>query len=156
MFMFLSAQHVIAMEKPTANNQIFEVTMHFTDVIMLEKSDCRATRPVTRKVHATNNLVDSTLRLLFQGVSKDEKNQNLGDSFGFNSSEPLIKYYIGVTIKDGIAIVNFQKGAMVYLDGALCEQESVKAPIEKTLLEFPSIVEVKYAIDGKIVEEFDV
>lgn len=154
-FLFVDNRYLAAMDELADIKQTVEVIMHFTDVATLEKSDCRATIPIKRKVHVTNDLLDSTLRLLLQGVTENEKGKGLGDSFGFKSSNPLINYYIGVRVQGGTAIVNFQKGAMAYLDNTLCMQESVKAPIEKTLLEFSDIVAVKYAIDGKIIEEYE-
>lgn len=152
----LNTGSALAGEQQVEEKQVVEVTMYFTDYPTLLKSDCSATLPVKRNVHVTGDLVDSTLRLLFQGVTADEKKMNLSDSFGYGSENPLIDYYIGVTVHDGVAIVNFREGAMHYLNAAMCLQSAVKAPIEKTLLGFPEIHSVEYAIDGKVVEEFDV
>ena len=69
----------------------------------------------------------------------------------------LSDYYIGLTIKKGIAIVNFRPGAEEYLhvSGPICMQNQVLMPIKKTLKQFPSIKDVDYAINGKIIEEWD-
>lgn len=75
----------------------------------------------------------------------------LVDFFGSKSTHPLIQHCIGVKVEDRRTIVNFTEGTMVYLNNALCEQDSVKAPIEKTILEFPAIDSVKYSIESKIV-----
>ena len=155
MIIFLIADYSLAADRQTESVKTVEITLHFTDLLVARERDCSATIPVKRKVHITNNIIDSTLRLLFHGVTEEEKKKNLIDSFGFNTSNPLIKYYIGVSIHDGIAIVNFKKGAMLYLNSASCQQHSVKEPIEKTLLEFPFINEIKYAIEGEVVDGFD-
>jgi spore germination protein GerM len=155
-FVFLNAGSTVLADKPSENAKTVTVTLHFTDVLVAQEYDCGATLPVKREVQVTDNIIDSTLRLLFKGVTEEEKNKNLSDSFDFNTSDPLVKYYIGVSIEDGVAIVNFREGAMRFLDSPLCMQQTVKDPIEKTLLEFPDIVSVKYAIEGEVVNDFDV
>jgi hypothetical protein len=70
---------------------------------------------------------------------------------------PLGKYYRGVSIKDGVAVVNFRPGAEKYLhvSGPACGQEQVLTPIVKTLKRFSTINSVDFAINGKIIEEWD-
>ena len=70
---------------------------------------------------------------------------------------PLGNYYRGVSIKDGVAVVNFRSGAEKHLHvlGPACRQEQVLTPIAETLKRFSTIKSVDYAINGKIIEEWD-
>jgi hypothetical protein len=101
------------------------------------------------------------LRLLFQGVTPEEKKAGLTSSFAgltdsqSNPVEPLLNYYQGVTITDGVATVQFSRPALAYLNAAACLQATVKAPIEDTLLQFPTVKSIQYSIDGKIFDQWD-
>ena len=91
------------------------------------------------------------MRLLFAGPTAEEKAK------GMESLSPLGAYYLGVSIKDGTAVVNFRRGAEKYLfvSGPVCQQERVLTPIVKTLKQFSTIRSVDFAINGKIIEEWD-
>src|SRR4030095_14784862 len=69
----------------------------------------------------------------------------------------LGEYYRGVSIKDGVAVVNFRPGAEKYLHvlGPACGQEKVLTPIVQTLKRLSTITTVDFAINGKIIEEWD-
>lgn len=87
-----------------------------------------------------------------------DKNLNLAD-FALKSlfAEGLPKiqsYYKGVTVRGDVAVVDFDKQALQFLNGSPCMQESYKAPISRTLNEL-GIKEVEYSIDGTIFNEWD-
>jgi len=69
----------------------------------------------------------------------------------------LGKYYRGVSIRRGVAIVNFRPGAEEHLrvNGPLCMQDQVLAQIINTLKQFSTIKSVEYAINGKVIREWD-
>lgn len=115
------------------------------------ETDCAAGTFVTRAISPTKKTADAALKLLFAGPTDDEKAK------GMEGLSSLGDFYIGVTIKNRKAIVNFRTGAekYLYVSGPLCMQESVLTPIEKTLKQFSSVKGVDYAIDGKIIEEWD-
>ena len=115
-------------------------------------SDCSVVGVVTRKISATKQVANAALKLLFAGPTAEEKAK------GMQGIERLGDYFIGVTIKNGIAMVNFRHGAEKYLHvtGPFCLQEMVLTPIYKTLKQFSSIKSVEYAIDGKVIEDWDV
>lgn len=101
-------------------------------------SDCRATTLVTRNIPKTLAVADASLKTLF--------------TYDANS---LMPFYNGVTIKNKVAIVDFDSGALQYLNGAACLQGTFKGPIEATLLQYPTIEKVEYSIEGKIWTEWD-
>ena len=114
-------------------------------------SDCGAVGAAYRTIPNTKQVADVTLKLLFAGPTAQEKVK------GMQGVKKLGKLFIGITIKNHQAIVNFRRGAekYLYVSGPICMSESVLAPIEKTLLQFKSIKSVDYAINGKIIEDWD-
>lgn len=115
------------------------------------QNTCGGGEFVNRKIPATRRIADAALRLLFAGPTAEEKAK------GMEGIAPLGDYYLGVSIKRGVAIVNFRPGAEEHLhtSGPVCMQEAVLTPINKTLTQFPTIKSVEYAINGKIIEEWD-
>lgn len=128
-----------------------EIKLFFTNSKLPNGNDCDTGEFVARKIPRTTQVADAALRQLFAGPSADEKAK------GMEAIPSLGDYYIGVTIKKGIAIVNFRPGAEEYLhvSGPICMQDHVLMPIKKTLKQFTSIKDVDYAINGKIIEEWD-
>jgi spore germination protein GerM len=110
---------------------------------------CGAGEFVERKIPATKRLADAALRQLFAGPTAEEKAK------GMESIERLKRYYLGVSVKRGVAIINFRAGAETYLNGTACEQEQLHTPIAKTLMQFSTIKSIEFAINGKIIEEWD-
>lgn len=134
--------------------EMMSVTLYFGDQDVIAVSDCSATKSVTRSIVKTASVADSTLRLLFQGVTQAEKAQGLVSIFD-SFERPLAESYRGISVAHGVATVKFTAPAMSYLNSAACMQQVIKASIEQTLLEFPSIQSVQYSVDGKIVTEWD-
>lgn len=116
------------------------------------ENDCGAGEFVTRQTSPTKQVAHAALKLLFAGPTAEEKAK------GMESLSPLGNYYLGVTIRKGVAVVNFRRGAeeSLYVNGPLCRQDMVLAPIVETLKQFATIKSVAYAINGKIIEDWDV
>ncbi len=108
----------------------FPMTVHMTD--------CGATYPVVRVVPKTLAVADASMRELFEVAIPSLKN-----------------HYNGITIRNKVAVIDFDKGALGVLDGPACTQQSVKSPIEKTLLQYPTIKSVEYSIDGVVKKDWD-
>jgi hypothetical protein len=68
---------------------------------------------------------------------------------------PLLDYFHGVVIRDGVAILAFEGDALRYLNNAACAQIAVKAPMIRTLLAFPDVSTVEFEIDGQIYRDWD-
>jgi hypothetical protein len=138
-----------------------QIKLYFGDAAVIAARDCSATQPVTRTIAKTPRVADAALRLLFQGVTAAEQKAGLSSSFaGLTDAqtkpiEPLLNFYQGVTIADGVATVKFTRPALTYLNNTACIQGTVKAPIENTLLQFPTVKRIQYAIDGKIFDRWD-
>ncbi len=115
-------------------------------------NDCGAGEYVIRKIPSTRAVADAALKQLFAGPSEAEKAK------GMEGIVALGKYYRGVSIRKGVAIVNFRPGAEEHLqvNGPLCMQDTVLSPIVNTLKQFATIKSVEYAINGKIIKEWDV
>ena len=129
-----------------------ELWVYFTNPKLPEwANSCGAGDFVVRKVAPTKRTADAALRLLFAGPNVSEQAK------GMEGLGPLGEYYRGVSIKDGVAVVNFRPGAEKYLHvlGPACGQERVLTPIVKTLKRLGTITSVDFAINGKIIEEWD-
>jgi hypothetical protein len=101
-------------------------------------TDCGQTYTEVRYVPKTTAVADAALRLLL------------------NENYPSLKdHYNGVTIRSGVAIVDFDQPALSRLNSPACMQTMTKTPIEKTLKEFPTIKSVEYSIDGEVFDEWD-
>lgn len=114
-------------------------------------SDCGTVGVANRKIPYTTQVARETLKMLFAGPTVAEKTS------GMRSIEKLGELFIGITVKNHKAVVNFRPGAeeYLYVSGPFCMSQTVLAPIEKTLLQFKNIRSIDYAIDGKIIEGWD-
>jgi len=122
---------------------------------------------VRRSIKKTTRVADAALRELFKGVTEDERQKGLTSAYAVSDivtgrgecqgdkMKPLGAYLIGVTIKRGIATVNFRPAAECYLQSAISQMDRVMNPIDKTLMQFKSIKEVQYALNGKVITEWD-
>jgi len=100
-----------------------------------------------------NKLYETAVAELLKGPTKDEARRlNARMSQDLRS---LADDFIGVTVEGDTATVNFKASALDVLNGAAAMQFMVKTPIERTLLQFPEIKKVQYAIDGKVFDEWD-
>jgi hypothetical protein len=146
--LFPSVSFAKELNSPT----LITLKVYFSNTKLPEwANSCGAGEFVTRDAPATKRPAHTALKLLFAGPTAEEKAK------GMESLTALGDYYIGVSVVKGVAIVNFRRGAEkhLYVNGAACQQEQALTPIEKTLTQFPTIKRVKYAINGKIITEWD-
>lgn len=120
-----------------------------------------------RRIPQTRRVADAALRELFKGVNDEERKRGLFSAYSVESMitgrdecsrkiiKPLLAYYIGVSIKNGVATVNFRKPAGCYLETTIAMANAVMMPIDRTLRQFKSIKEVRYALDGEVITEWD-
>jgi hypothetical protein len=148
----LSAFGQTASRKERSGREL-SVSVYFTNPELPGyRDDCGDGGFVIRKIPATRRVADAALKLLFAGPTEEEKAK------GLESLAPLGSFYLGVSIKNGTATVNFRPGAekYLYVSGGLCDQARALTPIDKTLKQFSSVKSVVYAINGKIIEDWDV
>ncbi|HEX8249198.1 MAG TPA: hypothetical protein VF599_13560 [Pyrinomonadaceae bacterium] len=122
---------------------------------------------VTRRIPKTRRVADAELRELFKGVNDDERKRGLFSAYSLESMitgreecsrkiiKPLLAYYSGVSIRNGVATVNFHKPAGCYLETTPAMANAVMMPLDSTLKQFKSIKEVQYALDGEVITEWD-
>jgi hypothetical protein len=119
--------------------------------------------PVLRVVPAVG-FIDCAVRELLRGPTSDEIKRGFLGYFNpevlkgvsaCGEAKPLAEYFRGVSHKGEIAIIDFQKEALCYLNATAAFQQAVKEPIELTLKKLLNVKEVKYSIDGEIYEEWD-
>ena len=110
--------------------------------------------PVTVKrcIPKTSKVADAALHALFAGPTQDEQKQG---ALGSADLEALGTLYLGVSVQNGTAIVNFKPDALKILNSAAARQMMVKSPIAATLKQFPTVTNIEYAINGKIFVEWD-
>lgn len=100
-----------------------------------------------------NMLYDAAIRELLKGPSKDEArrlNARMSDDL-----RALADDLIDVKVEGDTATMNFRQSALEILNSAAARQMMAKQPLEKTLLQFPEIKNIQYAIDGSVFEEWD-
>lgn len=122
---------------------------------------------VERTIRQTKSLADAALRELFKGETADERKKGLTSKFKVdsivvgrdecarNKMKPLGAYFLGVSIKKGVAIVNFRPEAECYLQTTITMQTFTLNPIEATLKQFKTVKEVQFALNGKVITEWD-
>lgn len=115
----------------------------------------------------TPRVADAALRDLFKGPNLGEQKEALDSYYRprdvikyieFCKPEkllPLSEYYKGVSIKNGTAIVNFSPDAACYLQSTPAMAHVVLTPIELTLKQFKTVKRVEYALNGKIIVDWD-
>ncbi len=124
------------------------IVVYFTDTSSPEfETSCAASAKVNRTIPMDASLADASLNELLKGPTAKEKAGNLEDLFHMENELPLAASYIGVTLKDGVATVNFKESGLRYLNSPACMQASIKSSIENTLKQFAPIKTVEYAID---------
>jgi spore germination protein GerM len=122
---------------------------------------------VERTVKRTNRVADAAVRELLKGVGDAERKKGLTSVYAVkdiitgreecsrDKMKPLADYFLGVSIKKGVATVNFRAEGECYLQSAITMMNFVMDPIDATLKQFKSIKEVQYALDGKVITEWD-
>ncbi len=129
-----------------------EVTLFFYSESDLQNAFFDHPVQVMRTVPQSENTADATLRLLFAGPTAEERSRGARVSTDLTRLGPL---YLGVRIDGKTAIVNFKREALEILNSAAARQFMAKEPIRSTLLQFPDVHTVEYAIDGVIFDEWD-
>jgi spore germination protein GerM len=147
---------------PTQETQNIKLYYSNTKNPKYSGNECSFVAPVTRTINKTQTTAHAALKELFKGPTAQEKAQGFVsplekplDNGSGQQVGPLGNYYLGVSITNGTAVVNFKPEAMRYLNSPACIQGLVKTTIEKTLKQFPTVKKVEYAIDGEVVTEWD-
>jgi spore germination protein GerM len=107
--------------------------------------DCRKVRAVTRVIPKTLGVARASLDELFKGVTAEEKAKGFV-SFSPEETRGILK---SIKVKNGAAYINFNKVVYEQLGSATSScGGGFFASIENTLMQFPTIKKVFYAIEG--------
>ncbi len=105
------------------------------------QNDCRVVYPLNRSIIKTPSIASATVRELVRGVRDEEVKQ------GFVSQVPKNSWVYSIKIADKKAVVNFSKEFDE--GGGSCAKQALRAQIEKTLLQFPTITSVEIQVEGR-------
>ncbi len=103
-------------------------------------SDCSKVAPITRYITKTPQVAGATLAQLISGPSREEK------KLGYVSEIPSDSWVYSIAITNGFALVNFSKE--IDVGGGSCHKTALRAQIEKTLLQFPTVKTVEIQVEG--------
>src|SRR3989344_4959402 len=68
---------------------------------------------------------------------------------------PLTMYYLGARIENGVATVYFRSGVEQYLYAPPGMQSAYMRPIIRSLQNISGLTKIQWAIDGRVVTDFD-
>ncbi len=127
----------------TAGTMTVKVYFH-PDKIDPEWNDCSLVRPVKRTIPKTVSAADAALKELFKGPTSAEAGEYSG--FGPPETDGILK---NINIKGRTAYVNFTKRAFQQMGNATTScGGGFFAMTDATLLQFPAIKKVIYAVEG--------
>ncbi len=108
--------------------------------------DCNKVFPVTRKIPKTTATAKAALTELFKGPTKAEEAKGYS---GMSAAETdgILK---SINVKNGAAYVNFTSRVTVQMGNATtsCGGGQYWGMFDKTLMQFPTIKKVYYAVEG--------
>jgi spore germination protein GerM len=114
---------------------------------------------VMRTVPAGADPLAVAVTSLIRGPTTEEAAHGLWVPFDRSTSDPATKplrvHQVRVTVKDGVATVDFDKAAESYLHQAACASSAVTSAFEFTLRQFEQVKEVQFAVDGAVITEWD-
>lgn len=118
------------------------VKVYFPNTKMGSTDDCSLVYPLNRKIPYTQAVGRAALNELFNGITQEEKE----DGYFTNLNTGI--QIQSITIQNGIAKVDFNQKLQEGIGGS-CKVTSIRAQIEKTLLQFPTVNTVIISIDGQ-------
>ncbi|MBK8464798.1 MAG: GerMN domain-containing protein [Chloracidobacterium sp.] len=114
--------------------------------------DCTKAFPTTRTIPKTTAVARAALDELFKGTTEAERAKGF-ESFDPESTKGIVK---GLRIKNGAAYLNFTKRAFEQLGNATTScGGGFFAMVEETLMQFPTIKKVYYAVEGSTSDFYE-
>ena len=144
----LSTSFSFAQGSPTMKVKVF----FHNEKLNPEMQDCNKAFPTTRTIPKTTATARAALDQLFLGVTEEEKAKGFW-SFDRESTTGVFK---SLNVKSGAAYLNFTKLALTQLGSATTScGGGFFAMVEETLMQFPTIKKVYYAIEGSSDEFYE-
>ena len=122
--------------------QKIKVLAFFGNTTKGSNEDCSKVFPATRYVAKTEAVASVALGELLKGLTENEK--EVGSFTSINEGVKIQK----LSIENGVASVDFSKALDESIGGS-CRVANIRAQIENTLLQFPTVKEVIISVDGR-------
>lgn len=145
-FILLSLSIVFAVSAFGQTVPTMTVKVYFhNEKLNPNQQDCTKVFPTTRTIPKTTAVARAALDELFKGTTEQERKAEFW-SFPAEDTADIIK---GLTVKNGVAYLNFKKVVFEKLGNTTSSCGSgFYSSIEATLKQFPTIKEVVYAVEG--------
>ncbi len=120
-----------------------QLSVYFPNGSLGSTDDCTLVFPVKRRVQKTEAIGRAALSELIKGTTDEEEY----DGFYTNINNGV--EIQSLTIANGVATVDFNSKLEEGVGGS-CLTESIRAQIEETLKQFPTVSSVVISIDGRV------
>jgi spore germination protein GerM len=133
--------------------QMMTVTVYFhNEKLNPNQDDCRKVFPTVRTILKTKAVAKAALEELFEGTTEEEKAKQFW-SFPAKDTKDILK---NINVRNGTAYVNFSNAVYSQLGNVTSScGGGLFSMVEQTLLQFPTIKKVFYAIEGNPADFYD-
>ena len=142
---------VISVLGQTQSTMTVKVFFH-NEKLNPNQIDCTKVFPTVRTIPKTKAIARAALDELLKGVTPEEEKNEFG-SFPPENTKDIVK---SLNVKGGVAFLNFNKTVYEKLGNTTSSCGSgFYSTIDATLMQFPTIKKVVYAIDGSTADFYD-
>jgi hypothetical protein len=117
------------------------VQVYYTNAAQGSNSDCSKVFAVERSIPGTEAIAEAAIGQLLQGPTMQEREKSYGTEI------PAGAKLKGVTIDKGVATADFN--ADLNRAAGACRITAIRAQIERTLRQFPTVKKVVITVDGQ-------
>lgn len=133
-----SVRDLVSLPLTAADTGTTSVEVYFIDAEIAAAEDCTAVDFEKRTTGATVNTAEMALLELLKGPTSDWAVTEIPDGTELNS----------IVIRDGVADVDFYSPNPARWSGGSCHTTAIRAQIEQTLLQFPTVDSVEISVNG--------
>ena len=127
-------------QPPAAATGGATVRVFFANSSMNGNGDCRNVFSVERPRGTSPAVAEHALRELLAGPSSSDREA------GYATELPRGVELLGIRITNGVAVANFSR--QLRSSAGACRAEAIRAQIERTLFQFPSVQSVVIQVEG--------
>lgn len=128
-----------------AEPEMMTLSIYFGNSDLNPEADCSKVFPVEREVQETKAVARAALSELLEGPTEEEKEEGY-----FTSINEGVEIQ-SLAVEEGMARVDFSERIEDEVGGS-CRVTSIRAQIEETLKQFPTVEEVVISVDGEVEE----
>lgn len=133
-----SVQDLVRIPLTLTDTGTSSVEAYFVDSAIAATEDCTAVDFEKRTAHKTVNVAELALVELLKGPTSSWAVTEIPEGTKLNS----------ITIRDGVADVDFYSPNPARWSGGSCHTTAIRAQIEQTLLQFPTVDSVEISVNG--------